>query len=140
MNTTREQIVTEARSYLGTPFHHQARLKGVGVDCVGLIVGVAHALELSSADCFRYPRRPNGMLVPELEKAGYREIPVDDAQPGDLLVFWILPARKIPQHLAIRTEHGIIHTDARARRVVEVGYVGDWVERTVGAYVFPGVN
>lgn len=80
------------------------------------------------------------MLIPELEKAGYEPIEVDDVQSGDLLVFWILPARKIPQHLAIKTEYGIIHTDARARRVVEIQYTGEWVERTVGAFRFPGVG
>ena len=26
----RYAVVTEARTWLGTPFHHQARLKGVG--------------------------------------------------------------------------------------------------------------
>jgi NlpC/P60 family putative phage cell wall peptidase len=138
--TIREQIVAEAREYIGTKFQHQARLKGVRVDCVGLIVGVAQTLKLSDADCGRYPRRPNGMLVPEITRAGYREIPTEDAVPGDLLVFWILPANKTPQHLGIKTDYGMIHTDARARRVVEVQVVGDWLERLCGAFVFPGVN
>ena len=30
------QIVTQARTWIGTPFHHQARLKGKGCDCLGL--------------------------------------------------------------------------------------------------------
>ena len=34
-------IVTEARTWVRTPYHHQARLKGVGVDCAGLVIGVA---------------------------------------------------------------------------------------------------
>ena len=36
----REKIVAEARSWIGTPFHHAARLKGVGVDCANLLIGV----------------------------------------------------------------------------------------------------
>lgn len=36
----RKQIISEARSWLGTPFHPQARLKSIGCDCIGLIVGV----------------------------------------------------------------------------------------------------
>jgi cell wall-associated NlpC family hydrolase len=39
-------IVTQARGWIGTPFHHQARLKGIGCDCLGLCVGVALELEL----------------------------------------------------------------------------------------------
>ncbi|KQU67780.1 MULTISPECIES: NlpC/P60 family protein [unclassified Rhizobacter] len=29
----REAVITEARTWLGTPYHHHGRLKGVGVDC-----------------------------------------------------------------------------------------------------------
>ena len=27
-------VVAEAESWLGTPYHHEARIKGHGVDCV----------------------------------------------------------------------------------------------------------
>jgi NlpC/P60 family putative phage cell wall peptidase len=33
-------IVTLARTWLGTPYHHPASTTGVGADCVGLIRGV----------------------------------------------------------------------------------------------------
>src|SRR5215207_7343246 len=38
--TTREQIVAAARGWIGTPYHHQASVKGVGCDCLGLIRGL----------------------------------------------------------------------------------------------------
>ena len=38
--TTREQIVAAARGWAGTPYHHQASVKGVGCDCLGLIRGL----------------------------------------------------------------------------------------------------
>lgn len=37
-------IVAAARSWLGTPYHHQAALKGVGCDCLGLVRGVYEEL------------------------------------------------------------------------------------------------
>jgi NlpC/P60 family putative phage cell wall peptidase len=37
-------IVSAARSWLGTPYHHQAALKGVGCDCLGLVRGVYEEL------------------------------------------------------------------------------------------------
>jgi NlpC/P60 family putative phage cell wall peptidase len=37
---TRETIVAAARSWFGTPYHHQASVKGVGSDCLGLIRGI----------------------------------------------------------------------------------------------------
>jgi cell wall-associated NlpC family hydrolase len=36
----RDWIVAEARSFRYTPFHHQGRVKGVGVDCAGLLYQV----------------------------------------------------------------------------------------------------
>ena len=33
-------IVASARSWLGTPYHEQASLRGVGCDCLGLARGV----------------------------------------------------------------------------------------------------
>ena len=35
-----ETIVRCARGWLGTPYHHQASVKGVGCDCLGLIRGL----------------------------------------------------------------------------------------------------
>lgn len=42
----RAAVVAEARSWLGTPYHHEARVKGAGVDCAQLLVGVFSAVEL----------------------------------------------------------------------------------------------
>lgn len=38
--STREAIVAEARAWIGTPYRHQASLKGIGCDCLGLVRGV----------------------------------------------------------------------------------------------------
>jgi len=36
----RQSIVEEAKTWLGTPFHHEAHVKGAGVDCGTLIAEV----------------------------------------------------------------------------------------------------
>jgi NlpC/P60 family putative phage cell wall peptidase len=33
-------VITTARSWLGTPYHDQASLRGVGCDCLGLARGI----------------------------------------------------------------------------------------------------
>lgn len=38
--TNTDRVVDLARSWIGTPYHHQASLKGIGCDCIGLIRGV----------------------------------------------------------------------------------------------------
>ena len=36
----RAAVVSEARTWLGTPYHHMGRVKGVGVDCLTLLICV----------------------------------------------------------------------------------------------------
>ena len=40
---TREAVVSEALSWLTTPYHHAARLKGIGVDCAMYLLEVYRA-------------------------------------------------------------------------------------------------
>jgi len=40
MTDWRERTIAEARTWIGTPFHHGASLKGVGVDCGQFVFGV----------------------------------------------------------------------------------------------------
>jgi NlpC/P60 family putative phage cell wall peptidase len=44
----REMVAREALSWVGTPYHHHARIKGVGVDCAQLLCGVFEACALVS--------------------------------------------------------------------------------------------
>jgi cell wall-associated NlpC family hydrolase len=46
----RSQIVAEAFTWLRTPYHHQARIKGVGVDCVWLLIEVYKSVGLVAPD------------------------------------------------------------------------------------------
>ena len=48
-NREREQIVSVARAAVGTPWHHQGRVAGLGLDCIGLLVHVARELDLEGA-------------------------------------------------------------------------------------------
>ena len=36
----RSAVVEEAQSWIGTPFHHEARVKGAGVDCLMMLAEV----------------------------------------------------------------------------------------------------
>ena len=41
----REAVVTEAKTWIGTPFHHAARIKGAGVDCLMLLSRVSLSVQ-----------------------------------------------------------------------------------------------
>jgi hypothetical protein len=38
---TRAALIAEARTWIGTPWHHQAAVKGAGCDCIGFVRGAA---------------------------------------------------------------------------------------------------
>ncbi|CAJ7799686.1 NlpC/P60 family phage cell wall peptidase [Burkholderia pseudomallei] len=137
MSVTREQFVAEARSWLGTPYQHQGRLKGVGVDCIGLLACIAHALDLSDADFTDYERRPDGRLRPVLEQH-LRRVPLDEADAADVLLFaWA----STPIHIAIMTDAThVLHAYIPNRKVVESRLDESMRSRVVAAYHVPGVE
>lgn len=151
MNDIASIIITQARTWLGTPFHHQARLKGVGCDCLGLVVGVVDELGLKDKhgqllcwyDEIAYSKEPDGAYLTQKLTDLLEEVQV--TQAGDLALFAV---RDNPQHLAIITDYpcagvgravsakeigglGMIHAYAPARRVVEHRLDDDWNSRLV---------
>lgn len=134
--TTRADIVTEARTWVDTPFHHQARIKGVGVDCAGVVIGVAHALGLSDFDYTCYGREPHrGQLRAILDEHMDK---VAEAQPGDVLLMAFAVEE---QHLAILTDtNTIIHAYGNVGKCVEHRYSDAWVARTRGVYRYRGIE
>ncbi len=141
--TTSQDIVTKARSWIGTPFHHQARLKGKGCDCLGLIVGVVRDLDLkdrngaplASHDDVTYSKEPDGAYLTRKIAELLDEVPVAEARAGDVALFKV---RENPQHLAILSDYegtlGMIHCYAQARRVVEHRLDDDWKSRLIKVF------
>ena len=136
VKSRQQDIIDAARACLGTPFHHQARVVGVGMDCIGLLVYAASRVGIRLQDCTQYKRKPDGKdLIDRLTK---QLDPVNDAENGDILVFWIKRPH-LPQHVAIKTDKGIIHTDASIGRVVEVPLESRWEKRLHSTFRFKGV-
>lgn len=136
----RVQVVTCARGYIGTKWHHQGRVKGVGVDCAGLLICVARDLGLADVKYSNYSRYPDGTLEAVCTEH-MSAIHADDAMPGDVLVFTFDTQA---QHLGIVAQYGyqatVVHAYADARRVVENAIDPVWRPRIRGAYRIPGVE
>lgn len=83
-------IVDEARTWLGTPYHHQGRIKGVGVDCAMLLAECYHACGLVPyIDPTPYP--PDWHLHRSEERylswvEDYAD-PVETPAPGDVVLY-----------------------------------------------------
>ena len=143
-NVTREQVVRLARTWLGTPFHHQGRVRGVGVDCVGLVIGVARELGLvpDGFDVTGYVRQPDGTSFTRLAGAHMRRIESWDMQPGDVVA---VTFDHHPQHMGILGAylHGglsIIHAASAHGKVVETRLLLGGGMRFDAAYALPGVT
>jgi len=122
-----------ARSYIGTPFHHQGRLKGKGVDCIGFLVLWARELGYTLQDFTDYSRDPDGKTLIARLSDQLDPVPIARAKWGDVLAFWFVDP-KLPQHVGVKTQHGIIHTNMGIGRVVEHGYTKAWERRTHSAW------
>lgn len=133
MSVTRADIVAAARSYLKVRWHHQGRSRA-GVDCIGLVVVVAHQLGLSRADVADYGRLPDGKALRGL--LAQHLMITRDAQPGDVL---LMRMERNPLHVGIVSDVGLIHAYAPMRQVVEHRLDDLWRARVVSAFSFPGV-
>jgi len=136
---TRSDIVRIARECVGTDFKHQGREIGLGLDCVGLLLAVADRLGLTGVDFPGYYRVPDGTLEEKLAASLWR---VDREcihchMPGDILCFRI---QNQPQHVAIRTDYGIVHALAHTKSVQETSYDEAWRKRLVSVWEWPEVD
>ena len=89
--TTRAKAVEEARSWLGTPYHHHARVKGVGVDCGQLLIGVYGAIGLFDPRTVEYAHdwhlhHSEELFIGHVKSFGAHEIQTPP-QPGDIAVY-----------------------------------------------------
>lgn len=87
----RTAVVAEALSWIGTPYHHHGRIKGVGVDCAQILAAVFEACGLLPAlDLGHYPREwhlhhGEELYLGWMTRLGAREI--EAPLPGDMAVY-----------------------------------------------------
>lgn len=103
--------VGRARALIGVPFRAHGRDPAFGLDCVGL-AAAALGIEPPSG----YALRTGDVTAAEAALAAAGLHAVAPARAGDLLLLRAGPGQL---HLAVHGGAGIIHADARARRVVE---------------------
>lgn len=145
--TTRTEIIAEARTWVGTPWRHQARLKAVGADCIGFIGGVALALGISGADewahapeCHNYGPQPQGRLMLQGCARFLDAIDLDAIDIGDVLM---LRFETEPMHFALVSRVlplYVLHALSTAGKVTEHRVDALWSSRIVRAYRFRGLT
>jgi len=140
----RASIISEALSWIGTPYLHQASAKGAGCDCLGLVRGIWRAL---------YGEEPASLPPYTPDWAAYGEaeilhaacaqylcpIEIASARPGDVLLFRMqagVPAK----HMAVIIEDDLILHAYWGRAVTKSFLAPFWQTKRAYAYSFPNVS
>ena len=126
-------LIAAARACLATPFHHQGRQPGVGLDCAGLLIVALRAVGIEALDLPAYGRRPHGgELETMLDAQPYLlRLPLNSMRDGDVLLMRFF---RDPQHLALYAGGTILHAYEAAGQVVEHRMDSRWAQRIVRVY------
>lgn len=143
MNAPRDRVVAAARAWIGTPYCHQASMRGAGADCLGLVLGVWREMGGTAPDTI--PRYTPGWEEPDrnevlLEAAErYLRRSAGVVERGRIVLFRLRAAAPA-KHLGIVAETGdapsFIHAYS-GHGVVESPLSAPWRRRIVAGFEFP---
>lgn len=141
----RRAVLAEARSWLRTPWHHEARAKGAGVDCAQFLIAVYAACGLVPE--FRPEHYPSDWMLHRTEQKFLHyllqhTVKVEMGLPGDIAMFSF---GRTDSHGAIVVAMPdelnalqIVHAYRPERGVVLSGVTGDLAARFAGFYRLKG--
>lgn len=145
---TADDVVRLAREWIGTPYHHQASVRGVGTDCLGLVRGVWRELygrdgEVPPAYAGDWAEATGEETL--LAAAGRHLLPRERDTPvgwlvssGDVLVFRYRRGL-VAKHVGIASCAGAFIHAIEGRQVAEVPLSPWWRRRVAGVFSFPGL-
>lgn len=117
----RAAVVAESLTWLRTPYHHAADIKGQGVDCLMLLIRVFHACALVPAiDPRPYPaqwhlHRSDEVYLAGLEKYATELPPHEAPQAGDIALWKF--GRTYSHAAILINEREVVHAFKDAREV-----------------------
>lgn len=135
----RRAIVEEAKTWLGTPYVPEARVKGAGTDCGMFIlqtfenVGLIEHIEIPHYPVDIACHCSDPMYLNWIEK--YSKKVNREPLPGDVIVYKF-PGSKVPHHAAIcidseyiihsHVRSGVVLSNRRGYKKYEVGVYSFW--------------
>ncbi|MBS0564345.1 MAG: C40 family peptidase [Proteobacteria bacterium] len=144
MSARGREAVAIARGWIGTPYLHQASVRGAGTDCLGLLRGVWR--DLYGCEPEAVPPYTADWSEPEgaerLWQAAIRHlVPVAGPEPsaGDVLLFRMRDGG-VAKHLGIAAAEGAAPTFIHAfsgHGVLESPLSRPWARRIVARFAFP---
>ncbi|MCK8483836.1 NlpC/P60 family protein [Aliiroseovarius sp. S2029] len=147
MTRLQQEIVAEARRWIGTPYVHQASCRGGGCDCLGLIRGVWRGVlggEPAQVPAYTadWSEAAGAERLWEAARKHLIERPVPAARPGDVLLFR-MQGGAVAKHLGFLSQAGptpaFVHAYS-GHGVVENSLSAPWARRIVACFAFPERN
>lgn len=140
---SRHAVLTEAGAWIGTPYQHQASVKGAGCDCLGLIRGVWRALygaepEIAPAYTPDWAERHGAETLLQAARRHLNEIALTAARPGDVLLFRMHASAPAKHAAILDAGDHIIHA-YWGRAVVRSRFAPWWRARCAAAFSFPDI-
>jgi len=135
----RAEVLRIAMDWRDTPYRHQASVKGVGTDCLGLIRGIWRELygeEPEAAPAYT-PDWAEQSGEETLLLAAQRWLrPVPKPQIGDVLVFRMSPEAPCKHIGVLSGPESLLHA-YWGKAVVESHLVPFWKARHAASFAFP---
>lgn len=137
-------IVSAARGWIGTPYVHQASVRGAGCDCLGLLRGVWREVlgpepELPPPYSMDWSEPQGEERLWQAALRHLRPKPTGQAAAGDVLLFR-MRAGSVAKHLGLRVEIGpgarFVHAYS-GQGTVESALTAPWARRIVARFAFP---
>ncbi len=138
------QIVSIARSWIGTPYVHQAATRGAGCDCLGLLRGVW--AEVTQEPLIPVPAYTADWSEPQGDERLWRGLskrlmrkPLVDAAAGDILLFRMRHGA-VAKHVGLQANAGPHATFIHAYQghvVVENAFSAPWQRRLAARFSAP---
>jgi NlpC/P60 family putative phage cell wall peptidase len=136
-----EAIVAIARGWLGTPYHHQASVRGAGCDCLGLVRGVyaeytGHLPETPPAYSADWAESDGRETMLEAAARHLTPCPLDALASGRVVIFRLRPGM-LAKHAAILTSPSSMIHAIEGAPVAEVALAPWWRRRIAAVFAFP---
>ncbi len=144
-------VLTEVRTWIGTPYQHQMSLKGVGCDCIGLVRGIWRAL-YGAEPCALPAYSPDWAEVGGEDRlidglrTHFETVALEHVRPGDVVAFRMKPGA-VAKHVAILSAgEGMNDSAAKimhaywGHAVVESWLGPFWKRAAVGVFRFPSIE
>ncbi len=136
----RQDIVARARAWIGTPYRHQASMKGVGADCLGLVRGLyreLHGVEPEKMPAYSpdWAERTGAETMAEAARRHLDEIALAEALAGDIVLFRMKENGPAKHAAVLVDRQRMIHAWS-GHAVAETGLDAGWRRRMAFAFSF----